>query len=80
MHGGYYLIPIDAPDERVKPDILDEDLLAQFADFVQPGRAYAAGGEIPSVRGQLICECTGVEWSFYSQGRFLVRTAHLYER
>ena len=80
MHGGYYLTPIDALDEMVKPDFANEDVFAQFDDFAQGGRSYAAGEELPRERVRLVCECIGVEWSFYSGRRFLVRAAHLYEQ
>jgi hypothetical protein len=76
-HHGYYLTPIDNRDEWVIPDFADEDVGRAFDDFVQPGRTYPRGAAIPHLGKRLICECTGVEWSFHSSKRFTVRAARL---
>jgi hypothetical protein len=35
MHGGYFLIPLDAPDDWVSPDFLDDQVITQFDSFIQ---------------------------------------------
>jgi hypothetical protein len=75
MHHGYYLLPIDNPDDWVTPDFLDKNVIRQFDDFVQQRVAEAArDGK------RLICECVGVEWSYYSGTRFIVQSAKLEAR
>lgn len=69
-HRGYFLTPVDGPAEFVVPDFLDKRILGRFDDLFRPG-APAHIGE------KLICDCTGVKWSFYSSHRFLVREAKL---
>lgn len=75
LHGGFYLIA--ARDEWVTPDFASEDVLRQFGDFLEPGRLYPAGSAFPHEGERVVCECTGIEWSFYSQRRFIVQSARL---
>ena len=76
MHHGYHLIPADAPNGLVSVDFIDDRVVRQFDDANGP-RGYPAGAEIPHLGRRLVCECTGVEWTFYGQQRFLVRAAKL---
>lgn len=71
MHYGYYLILLDEPDERVKPDFVDRAMGERFDAFNRQEELAKHVGE------RLICECRGVEWSFYSGRRFIVREAEL---
>lgn len=69
MHYGYRLVPPADLGALVTPDIPDEAVASQF------NAAQAAA--MNHLGERLICECAGVEWSFYSQSRFIVRQAKL---
>ena len=77
MHHGYFLAPIDNLQDYVTPDFLDKDIIRQFDDFTQLGRAFPAGTVHPHLGKRLICECSGVEWTFYSGKRFIVQSVIL---
>ena len=70
MHFGYFLVPEDDPNEHIMPDFLDDRIIKEFDEFFQPMTAAHIGKKV-------ICQCTGVEWTFYSGKRFLVRAATL---
>lgn len=65
MHHGYFLIPLDDPDDWVSPDFLNNRVIAQFDGFDR------------QIGKKIVCECAGVAWSFHSQKRFLIRVAKL---
>ena len=69
MHHGYYLVPLGEGAAWVTPDIRDPQIRAQFDEAWESSPAHV--GE------RLICDCAGVEWSFYSSERFLIREARL---
>ncbi|MEO8722808.1 MAG: hypothetical protein ABI395_04695 [Sphingobium sp.] len=71
MHHGYYLIQRDAGYAWVIPDLLDQKIVAVFdAEWSADVLDKHAGD-------RLVCECEGVEWSFYSNPRFIVQKAKL---
>lgn len=75
MHHGLFLVPAEAVDwlhaEWEWPDFLDDGLQREFA------KAAGPVPDDPHPGQKLVCECTGVEWSFHGQKRFLVRAAKL---
>lgn len=77
MHYGFKLIPASNTDEIISPDFADQGVLQQFIDFDQPGRIFPVGIYPPNLGKRTFCECTGVEWSFSSDKRFIVQSAKL---
>lgn len=71
IHHGFFLISPDRLNERISPDFLDEGLLRLFIDQHHPEVVAARAGQ------HLVCECTGTDWMFYDQKRFIVRGAKL---
>jgi hypothetical protein len=70
MHYGYKLMPPADLNALVTPDFLDEAASRPF-DQAQTASANHIGE-------RLICDCVGIEWSFYTQPRFVVRSARLH--
>ena len=77
MHHGLFLVPANARDwlraEWFTPDFLAGDLRDRLAAAAVPNAPTMAA----HYGQKLVCRCTGVEWSFYGQKRFLIREAEL---
>ncbi|MBO9712030.1 hypothetical protein [Sphingomonas sp.] len=74
VHHGLFLVPANAANwlaaDWLVPDFLAPGLGDRLAAAAaSPGAAHAGQ--------RLVCRCTGVEWSFHDQKRFLVREAEL---
>jgi hypothetical protein len=83
MHHGIFLVPRNSITVRnwflgdwVAPDFEDDTLADRFEEEAS-ARVFPAGAKIPHLGQRLICRCTGVPWRFYSEQRFLVRSAKL---
>lgn len=72
MHYGYYLTPEKDLESQITPDLLDSHIVALF-DAEERNDVLAK-----HVGEKLICECQGVEWTFYSDRRFIVQSAKLW--
>lgn len=76
MHHGLYLVSDRARNwltaKWVTPDFVDGKLRDRLADAASGGPSMRA-----HVGQKLLCRCTGVEWTFYGQKRFLIRHADL---
>ena len=69
---GLFLIPADHQTgtvvaDIVEPDIQDPQIQSQIDEAIR-----SAGGHLGQ---RLVCDCSGVEWSFYFSKRFLIREA-----
>ncbi|WP_323798509.1 hypothetical protein [Parasphingorhabdus sp.] len=71
LHEGYFLSEPGAAGSFISPDFADERVRGDFDR--QTSNAVLA----EHVGQKLICECTGVAWSFHSAPRFVVQSAKL---
>ena len=71
IHQGFFLVPEGNAEEMVTLDFADEQVRQQFSDFVPIAGPHQNAGK------RIMCECSGVEWSFYSDKRFIVQSAKL---
>jgi hypothetical protein len=71
MHYGYYLAQENDARSQITPDLLDPHIIALLD--------AENGNDVLSkhVGEKLICECRGIEWTFYSDQRFIVQSAKL---
>lgn len=65
---GAYGLPFVIVDPDFANETIGDAFYTQFRDEVQAQH----------MNQMLLCECTGVEWSFYGGDRFIVRKARLY--
>lgn len=80
MHNGLFLVPLNSTSVEnwllvawYTPDFRDDTLLREFVEQANPNASTAAA----HLGQRLICHCTGVEWRYYAQKRFLVQSATL---
>lgn len=83
-HFGFYMYPIQATEERVqmidtrtKPDFLDSATRDKFSHLVFKSIWLSPGEVNPFFGKQVICKCSGIEWSYHGSPRFLVKTAEM---
>ena len=71
LHKGYFLNETGAVGSFILPDFANDRLRGDFDR--QTSNAILA----EHIGQKLVCECTGVAWSFHSTSRFVVQSAKL---
>lgn len=72
MHHGYYLLEEHDLTKMVTPDLMSASVITAFNAENENEVLAKHVGE------RLICECGGVDWTFYSDRRFIVREAKVF--